>query len=216
MKTVSRLLANVKPARFLESGNPTGLTGLYTHAAPRSTLLYLYGSTLDKLKAIPEHSVYRQSVERIIQHRMNIVESIKPKGYDEWAEKAKKMIEEHPEVFQSTIRGYPSLISNGDSTFVFSQQKAEKDERVEGWDEEDQEDLADNGQDQPLYEVVEDYVEDYDEDSKDGGKASGGILEENQPTGQRATQNLQGQEDDSINPPSPIKWEPEPQLEVSQ
>ena len=212
MRTVSRLLASVKPARFLESGNPTGLTGLYTHAAPRSTLLYLYSSTLDKLKAIPEHSVYRQSVERVIQHRMNIVEKIKPKGYDEWAEKAKKMVEEHPELFQSTTSGPHHLISSGESTFVYTQQKAEEDERVEEWDGEEQDGAADNGQDLPLYEVDEEE----DGERKDGGKAPGGTLRGLQPAGQGATQNLRGQEDGSKNPKSPVKWEPEPQLEASQ
>lgn len=211
MRTVSRLLASVKPARFLESGNPTGLTGLYTHAAPRSTLLYLYSSTLDKLKAIPEHSVYRQSVERVIQHRMNIVESIKPKGYDEWAEKAKQMVEEHPEIFQSTNSGPHHLISNGESVFVYTEQKAEEDERVEEWDGEEQDGPVDNGQDLPLYEVDEEEDGEY----KDGGKASGETLGL-QPAGQGATQNLRGQEDVSKNPQSPVKWEPEPQLEASQ
>lgn len=137
MRLASRLLANVKPARFLEAGNPTGLTGLPTHAAPRSTLLYLYSATLDKLKAIPDHSVYRQSVERIIQHRMGIVDAIKPQGYDDWAERAKKMVQEHPEIFDSKTPGPHSLSQHGGQTFVTTQQKAEQDERLEEWDGEE-------------------------------------------------------------------------------
>ena len=99
MRNTLRLLAAVKPGRYLEAGNPTGLTGLFTHPAPRSTLLYLYGATLDKLKAFPDHSVYRQSTEALIKHRMNIIESIKPEGYDEWAKKAAEKLEKYPEAF---------------------------------------------------------------------------------------------------------------------
>lgn len=100
MKASLRLLANVKPGRYLEAGNPTGLTGLFTHASPRSTLLYLYGATLDRLKAMPEHSVYRQSTEAVTKNRMKIMRSIKPGGYDEWAERAEKKIKENPDVFK--------------------------------------------------------------------------------------------------------------------
>lgn len=100
MRNTLRLLAIVKPGRYLEAGNPTGLTGLFTHAAPRSTLLYLYGATLDKLQSFPDHSVYRQSTEALTKHRMKIIESIKPEGYEEWAKKAAEKIEKHPEAFQ--------------------------------------------------------------------------------------------------------------------
>lgn len=92
MRRTFRLLASVKPARYLEAGTPTGLTGLYTHPSPRSTLLFLYSTTLDKLKAVPEHSVYRQSVEALTKHRMAIVEGAVPPGYDEWAAKARKLL----------------------------------------------------------------------------------------------------------------------------
>ena len=94
------MLAVVKPGRYLEAGNPTGLTGLLTHPTPRSTLLYLYGATLDKLKAFPDYSVYRQSTEALTKHRMSIIESIKPEGYDEWAEKAAEKMKKYPEAFQ--------------------------------------------------------------------------------------------------------------------
>lgn len=81
-----RFLANVKPERFLEAGNPTGLTGLLTHATPRPTLLHLYQATLERLKTFPEHSVYRKAAEAVTLHRMQIVESVKPHGYEEWLE----------------------------------------------------------------------------------------------------------------------------------
>ena len=100
MRNTLRLLAVVKPGRYLEAGNPTGLTGLFTHPAPRSTLLYLYGATLEKLKALPDHSIYRQSTEALTRHRLNIIESVKPEGYDEWQERATEKIEKYPEAFQ--------------------------------------------------------------------------------------------------------------------
>ncbi len=129
------MLASVKPPRFLEAGSPTGLTGLYTHRTPRSTLLYLYNVTLDKLKAVPEHSVYRQSVERITQHRMSIVDSIKPDGYDQWAVRAKQMLEEHPEIFHDS--GPHRLAQHGGSSFVVSEPTKEKDEGLVDWDGEE-------------------------------------------------------------------------------
>jgi len=100
MRATLRLLAAVKPGRYLEAGNPTGLTGLFNHPTPRPALLYLYGSTLDKLKAFPEHSVYRKSTEALTKHRMSIIQSIEPEGYEEWAKEAAEKIEKHPEAFK--------------------------------------------------------------------------------------------------------------------
>ncbi|KAL6717266.1 hypothetical protein ACLMJK_005181 [Lecanora helva] len=115
MRPAIRLLAVVKPARYLEAGNPTGLTGLFNHPAPRSTLLYLYGSILEKLKSFPEHSVYRQSVEAVTKNRMSIIEAIKPEGYDEWARRAAEKIERNPEAFQPGGRHeYLTAGENGD------------------------------------------------------------------------------------------------------
>jgi len=54
---------------------PTGITGLRHHPQPRNQLLGTYLATLDSLKEIPEHSVYRQSVEALTKERMKIVES---------------------------------------------------------------------------------------------------------------------------------------------
>ena len=84
--------------RYLEPGTPTGLTGLRTHTSPRATLLYLYASTLDKLQAAPEHSLYRQSVEAVTKHRKSLVESVIPEGYAAWEETAAKLIQEHPDL----------------------------------------------------------------------------------------------------------------------
>ncbi|KAF2662660.1 hypothetical protein K491DRAFT_700395 [Lophiostoma macrostomum CBS 122681] len=99
MRAVSRLLAAVKPAQYLEAGAPTGLTGLITHPSPRSSLLYLYHSTLDKLKELPESSIYRQSTEALTKHRLKIVDSVKPKGFEEWQQYVKMQVADDPEGF---------------------------------------------------------------------------------------------------------------------
>lgn len=122
------MLAVVKPGRYLEAGNPTGLTGLFTHPSPRATLVYLYGATLDKLKAFPEHSVYRQSTEALTKHRMKIIESIKPEGYDEWAKRAAQKIEKYPEAFQPG--GLYTVQSAGDQSFVTVDEYDEEDEEA--------------------------------------------------------------------------------------
>lgn len=131
MRATLRLLASVKPGRYLEAGNPTGLTGLFNHPAPRSTLLFLYGSTLDKLKAFPEHSIYRQSAEALTKHRMNIIESIKPEGYEEWSVKAKEKIEAHPEAFKPGNK--QTAHSANDQFFVTTDEDMEQDDEKEEW-----------------------------------------------------------------------------------
>lgn len=104
MRATLRLLANVKAARYLEPFAPTGLTGLVTHPHPRPTLIYLYTNTLKKLKEFPETSVYRQSTEALTRHRLNIIESTKPPGYEAWLERVKKTVEADPERFKSLRR----------------------------------------------------------------------------------------------------------------
>ncbi|KAL9598064.1 MAG: hypothetical protein Q9219_004758, partial [cf. Caloplaca sp. 3 TL-2023] len=99
MKSTTRLLAAIKADRFLTPGNPTGLTGLPTHPAPRPQLIYLYNSTLAKLAQIPSHSVYRHSAEAITRQRLSIIQEAKPPGYEEWAERAQERVKAHPEVF---------------------------------------------------------------------------------------------------------------------
>jgi NADH dehydrogenase (ubiquinone) 1 alpha subcomplex subunit 5 len=84
MRPALRLFAAVKQGRVLEPGTPTGLTGLLTHPAPRSTLIYLYSSTLSKLQQIPETSVYRQATEALTKKRLAIIEAVKPAGFDAW------------------------------------------------------------------------------------------------------------------------------------
>ena len=127
MRNTLRLLAVVKPGRYLEAGNPTGLTGLLTHAAPRSTLLYTYGAILDKLKAFPEYSVYRQSTEALTKHRMKIIESIKPEGFEEWEKRATEKIEKYPEMFQPG--GHYAPQSVGGQNFVTVPEQEDEDEQ---------------------------------------------------------------------------------------
>ncbi|KAL2260615.1 hypothetical protein VTK26DRAFT_5318 [Humicola hyalothermophila] len=139
--TVARLFTAARPlaAKYLEPGAPTGLTGLGTHASPRSTLLYLYTTTLEKIKAAPEHSVYRQSVEALTRHRLALVEGVKPAGYDEWAERARKLIREHPEQFNLAAAGDKSGADAVDfekagSAFIVTRLPQEEDIRLQEWD----------------------------------------------------------------------------------
>lgn len=128
MRAAARLLASVKPGQYLEAGAPTGLTGLLTHPSPRSTLLYHYSATLDKLKQIPESSVYRQSTEALTKHRLQVIEQSKPVGWEAWQEKLKTQMGDNP--------GLVETIEHGDSTtFVMpGQQEVDERERQAEWD----------------------------------------------------------------------------------
>jgi len=54
---------------------PTGITGLHPHPTPRNQLLESYRATLQTISEMPEHSVYRQSVEALTKERLAIVEA---------------------------------------------------------------------------------------------------------------------------------------------
>ncbi|CAM1511122.1 Fc.00g086350.m01.CDS01 [Cosmosporella sp. VM-42] len=141
-------LASMRPtarvfARYLEAGTPTGLTGLWTHATPRSTLLYLYGTTLSKLQTIPETSMYRQSVEAVTKHRMGLVEQVVPPGYDEWAVKAKELVNKHQAQFRvasGRLDGSEArTVKLGDKIFIVGRRHQPGDIRAEEWDGEENE-----------------------------------------------------------------------------
>lgn len=139
MRTTLNLRAAVKAARYLEPGWPTGLTGLPTHNAPRSMLLYLYNTTLEKLKAVPEHSVYRQSVEALTKHRLALVEATVPPGYNEWAAKAKAILKDQPARFQTTSTstdrgGVAATLASNNEGFIVRELPSTKDERYQEWD----------------------------------------------------------------------------------
>jgi NADH dehydrogenase (ubiquinone) 1 alpha subcomplex subunit 5 len=187
MRRTFRQLASVKPARYLEAGTQTGLTGVYTHASPRSTLLYLYSSTLDKLKAVPEHSLYRQSVEAVTNHRKALVEAAVPPGYEAWVEKAAAVVNAHPEEFSETslarvdgAKGF-RVEKNGQS-FVVRHLPKHEDERYQEWD---------------------------------GEIDEGGELEGPRSAEERAEQRLIAERTDIENVKQ-IEWEPEPQLTADQ
>jgi NADH dehydrogenase (ubiquinone) 1 alpha subcomplex subunit 5 len=67
-------------------------------------LIYLYTTTLQKLKSFPESSVYRQSTEALTRQRLQIVESTKPPGYEAWLERVKNTVGAEPERFASLLR----------------------------------------------------------------------------------------------------------------
>lgn len=100
MRATLRLLANVKP-RYLEAFAPTGLTGLSNHPNPRPSLIYIYHQTLQKLQSFPESSAYRQSVEATTRHRLNIIQSKIPPGFEAWKARVDKIIAAEPERFAS-------------------------------------------------------------------------------------------------------------------
>ena len=134
MRAAVRLLANVKPGRFLEANSPTGLTGLWTHPSPRSTLLALYTETLDRLGSFPEHSVYRQSVEAITRHRLKIIESAKPEGYEAWVKVTLEKMEAHPELFQQRASSDRRTSMPGGRRTVLADITPATDEREVEWD----------------------------------------------------------------------------------
>nr|POE87987.1 nadh-ubiquinone oxidoreductase 29.9 kda subunit, mitochondrial [Quercus suber] len=117
MRVTTRLFAAVRSSQFLEPGAPTGLTGLLTHASPRSTLLYLYNSTLERLQQFPESSVYRQSTEALTKHRMRIIEETRPSGLSEWQARVKDTLEKYPKAFMTI----PSIANPGEFNVVFKQ-----------------------------------------------------------------------------------------------
>lgn len=128
MRAATRLFASIKPSQFLEAGAPTGLTGLLTHPSPRSTLLYHYHSTLDKLKQIPESSVYRQSTEALTRHRLKVIEESTPSGWNAWQDKIKSQIAEDP--------GLIAVVetSGGNSIVLPKQQQVDERDKAAEWD----------------------------------------------------------------------------------
>lgn len=72
----TQVLRNVQKVLVkANSGNPTGLTGLFQHPNPRPALVTLYNRTLDVLKQkFPEHAVYRIATEGFTKERLAVVE----------------------------------------------------------------------------------------------------------------------------------------------
>jgi len=124
MRATSRLFATVKSAsKYLEPNTPTGLTGLPTHPSPRPALIYTYRQTLKNLKQLPESSVYRQSAEALTKHRLEIVDAVKPEGYEQWLERVRKQIQANPKAY--------SALMNEDGSLGSAKQHVES---VDNWD----------------------------------------------------------------------------------
>ncbi|KAI0852438.1 ETC complex I subunit conserved region-domain-containing protein [Daldinia vernicosa] len=191
MRRTLRLFAAVKPARYLEPGAPTGLTGLFTHPSPRSTLLYLYTRTLEKLQEVPESSLYRQSVEALTKHRLAIVEAAEPPGYAEWVARARKIAEENPTRFtvstggagQSAEGSLALQLKSGGKLFVYRTEPAPRDDREEEW----------NGE-------------------RDEGPGSEGL----KGAEERGEHEYVFSRPPTDSPDDKVTWEPEPQLTADQ
>ncbi|KAG0131102.1 ETC complex I subunit conserved region-domain-containing protein [Tuber indicum] len=76
-----RLFAQVGTQR-LAPFSTTGIAGILTHPNPRPALIAVYNHTISLLSRLPQHSVYRQSTENLTKHRLAIVESVKPEGWE--------------------------------------------------------------------------------------------------------------------------------------
>ncbi|KAG9050259.1 hypothetical protein FS837_006700 [Tulasnella sp. UAMH 9824] len=63
--------------RQLSTKQTTGLFGIPVHADPLPALQQTYKQTLNMLGSIPSNSVYRQSVEASIAHKLGVIESAK-------------------------------------------------------------------------------------------------------------------------------------------
>ncbi|KAI1802199.1 ETC complex I subunit conserved region-domain-containing protein [Daldinia bambusicola] len=194
MRRTLRLLAAVKPstaARYLEPGAATGLTGLRTHPSPRSTLLYLYTRTLEKLAEIPPSSLYRQSVEALTQHRLSIVEAVQPPGYAEWAARAREIAERNPARFRVSTAGSGSpaegslalQVESGGKLFVHRSVPPPQDERYLEWDGE-----------------------------RDEGPGAEGLRGEEE----RRQLEVLFTREPTDGPDTKVQWEPEPQLTADQ
>ena len=133
MRSSLRLLA-----RYHQAGLPTGLTGLRTHAHPRSTLLTVYRTTLDHLQKLPESSLYRQSTEALTKQRLAFVERAVPAGYEEWESRARKVMADNPAKFSPATDKLTSpgmtTVHIGGRTYFTPEKITLRDVRDEEWD----------------------------------------------------------------------------------
>ncbi len=82
-------------------------------------MLYLYSATLDKLRRLPESSVYRQATEKLTRHRLRLVETVVPPGLAEWETKLQAQMREHPAAFEGTTDGAAQQGQHDGRRFVF-------------------------------------------------------------------------------------------------
>ncbi|KAK2785901.1 hypothetical protein FQN53_007277 [Emmonsiellopsis sp. PD_33] len=196
MRATLRLLANVKPARYLEPNTPTGLTGLLTHPQPRQALLGVYSDTLSKLKDIPESSVYRQATEALTQHRLKIVESTLPPGYEKWLKETQELAAQNPDRYQAFKTPNGSIlfriVEKGQSKIT----QQDIDERQRFLEQEQAEDAADAAE-----EMSPEQLKLYNEKAR----KEAAIAKEQA-----------RQEGEASEPEIKISWVDEPVLEASQ
>lgn len=218
MRAALRLFASaatgtVRPStRFLKPGSPTGLTGLGTHPSPRSALLYLYNHTLEKLKQIPEHSLYRQSSEALTKHRLAIVEKYVPEGYEAWQERASKLLEKH--MFDLTARqfdGQQARVAFGPDGRVYfiRQMPTPQDWRDVEWDGAVQ--TPHSSWDGARYPFVAELTEEEQ-------VALEGLKDANPDAYRQLVRKLAVEKGftDDVAERSPVEWEAEPQLTAEQ
>lgn len=137
MRPASRLFAALSQStsKYLTPYAPTGLTGIYTHPYPRPQLLYIYTSTLDKLSRLPRDSVYRQSTEALTRHRLAIIETETPAGFDAWQQHIERDVFPNLTSGQMKVAGDIKHLSVGGKPYLFQRyEKQEQDDRVEEYD----------------------------------------------------------------------------------
>lgn len=133
MRPTTRLLASIR--QTLEPGNPTGLTGLHTLPAPRSTLIHLYSNTLSQLSKIPASSIYRQSTEALTKQRLAVVQAHKPPGFDAWQDRVSYQIDKYRQDAVARGESAEETLSFEGSEFVMAQMgENEVDERDVQWE----------------------------------------------------------------------------------
>lgn len=122
-------------SKYLEPHTPTGLTGLSTHPSPRPALIYTYRETLKRLKALPKTSVYRQATEALTKQRLEVVEAVKPEGYEQWMERVRKQIDANPAAYSKLMHDDGTLTSEKlhvDKVDVWDGQVSRQDSLPEG------------------------------------------------------------------------------------
>lgn len=134
--------------------------------------------------------MYRQSVEALTKHRLAIISKAVPAGYEEWSAKAKKIIAENPNVFNTPTGGvdhdggkHIKSVADG-KVFVTTKIDRNIDDLVDEWD---------------------------------GEKNEGPELEGVRSTAERAGQAILGKKRPGSDEPSKkITWESEPALTAEQ
>lgn len=76
--------------------------------------------------------MYRQSTEALTKHRLQIIESVKPEGYEAWEHRIQEQVKQNPEAFNTASAMVHELSDK--RKFVSASLPQEVDEREEEWD----------------------------------------------------------------------------------